>query len=79
MLTVRCNPVQQDEFMKIIAAKLACAKLDDAHCAQLKFTIGQDEVKLSGIFDVMCGAKADGVIEDFSVSQTTLDDVSYTQ
>ena len=76
MLTVRCEPAHQDEFVKTVTANLSCAKLDDVHCSQLKFNIVQDLVKLGEIFDVMCSAKAAGLIEDFSVSQTTLDDVS---
>ena len=75
MLTVRCDPMQQEDFIKSITSDLPCAKLDDVHCSQLKFNIVQEEVKLGDIFDVMCSAKAAGIIEDFSVSQTTLDDV----
>jgi len=56
-------------------ADLPSAKLEDVHCSQLKFTIPQKDAKLSEIFNSLCALKDAGLIEDYSVSQTTLDDV----
>jgi len=75
-LSVRCPAPSQAEFLRSLESSLPFAKLEDVHCAQLKFNIPQEEVRLGDIFSVMCAAKTDGLIEDFSVSQTTLDDVS---
>jgi len=75
MLTVRCEPQKQEEFLKSIASELPSAKPEDHHCSQLKFSILQQDVKLSDIFNVMFMAKASGLVEDYSVSQTTLDDI----
>lgn len=55
------------------------ATLEDQHCSQLKFNIPQECARLSDIFSSLSAYKMESIIEDYSVSQTTLDDVTYLQ
>jgi len=75
-LTVRCDPDVQNSFIGTLEKDLPFAVLEDKHCSQMKFRISQKDAKLSDIFNVMHSAKMNSKIEDYSVSQTTLDDVS---
>ena len=75
MLTIKCEPSREAEFVELMKDRLNHAKLEDSHCSQLKFSISQDKAHLSQIFQVMDSAKWNELIEDYSVSQTTLDDV----
>jgi hypothetical protein len=74
-VTVRCAKANQEELLSRIEKGLPSARLEDCHCSQLKFSIPQSDARLSDIFNVMCEMKDESLIEDYSVSQTTLDDV----
>lgn len=76
MLTVKCGQNTREEFLSNLQSDLPSAILHDTHCSQLKFKILQQDVKLGDIFSVMHREKDVGLVEDYSVSQTTLDDVS---
>ena len=77
MLTIKCEPSKEAEFVELMQERLHYAKLEDSHCSQLKFSVPQDKAHLSQIFQVMDFAKGSNIIEDYSVSQTTLDDVRF--
>ena len=76
MLTINCDPSNEDELTTLMESRLPYAHLEDSHCSQLKYNIPQDKARLSQIFQVMYSAKGAHLIEDYSLSQTTLDDVS---
>lgn len=66
----------QNLFLESLSEGLPEATLEDQHCSQLKLNIPQEAAHLSKIFSTLSAYKAEGTIEDYSVSQTTLDDVS---
>jgi len=74
-LTVRCPSASQEIFLQYLSDSLPSAKLEDSHCSQMKFKVPQQETRLSNVFNVMYSAKVSSLIEDYSVSQTTLDDI----
>lgn len=75
-MTVRCPKDKQEDLLIKLEESLQSARLEDRHCSQMKFKIPQLHSKLSDIFNVMYTLKEGSFIEDYSVSQTTLDDVS---
>lgn len=77
-LTIRCVPNFSEVLLKRISNDLPTATVEDQHCSQLKFNIPQESAHLNEIFSTLSGYKNESIIEDYSVSQTTLDDVSYT-
>lgn len=76
-LTIRCVPNFSEILLKRISNDLPMATVEDQHCSQLKFNIPQESAHLNEIFSTLSGYKNESIIEDYSVSQTTLDDVSY--
>ncbi|CAG7823081.1 unnamed protein product [Allacma fusca] len=76
MLTVRSEePEEEQRFIELMKSCMPYAKLEFQHCSQLKYSIPQHEAKLKEIFHAMFSAKGTGMIEDYSLSQTTLDDI----
>jgi ABC-type multidrug transport system ATPase subunit len=75
VLTVRCCESQEEDFFRLMEERMPYAELDQTLCSQYRFTVSQENAKLSDIFDIMLSAEDSGLIEQYSVSQTTLDDI----
>ena len=75
MLTVRADDHKREELLQLMQDQLPSAVLEDNHYTQMKFSIKQESAKLSEIFEVVYAAKNANIIEDYSLSQTTLDDI----
>ncbi|CAG7721592.1 unnamed protein product [Allacma fusca] len=75
MLTVRCVEDKQASFLELMQEKMEFAKLISSHCSQVKMGIAQEDAKLSYVFELMHSIKQSGLVEEYSVSQTTLDDI----
>lgn len=76
MIDVRCPKDKQEALLLRLDESLKSARVEDRHFCQIKFILPQLESKLTVLFNVMEGLKEDGLIDSYSVSQTTLDDVS---
>lgn len=74
-LTIRCSSKSYEDVLKRISADLPMATVEDQHCLQLTFNIPQESAQLSTIFSTLIAYKNELIIEDYSVSQTTLDDI----
>jgi len=75
-VSIRCEEKYQGPLIGRLSVDMPYATLEDQHCSQLKFNIPQESANLGSIFTVLSGYKHEKVLEDYSVSQTTLDDVS---
>ncbi|ODN00384.1 ATP-binding cassette sub-family A member 2 [Orchesella cincta] len=74
-VSIRCEEKNQSILVTRLSADLPFATLEDQHCSQLKFNIPQESANLSIIFTTLSGYKTEKILEDYSVSQTTLDDI----
>ncbi|CAL8101606.1 unnamed protein product [Orchesella dallaii] len=74
-VSIRCGERNQSILIGRLSIDLPYATLEDQHCSQLKFNIPQESADLGGIFTTLNGYKNEKVLEDYSVSQTTLDDI----
>lgn len=71
-LTVRCQPDKMEDVQQYIDSKLQSAVLMEIHYNQLRYQLS---LKLDKVFLTMETAKENGVVLDFSLSQTTLEEV----
>lgn len=71
-MTVRCQPDKLEDVQQYIDSKFQSAVLVEKHYNQLRY---QMSVKLYKVFLTMETAKENGVIVDFSLTQTTLEEV----
>uniref|UniRef100_A0A1B6HJR2 ABC transporter domain-containing protein n=2 Tax=Homalodisca liturata TaxID=320908 RepID=A0A1B6HJR2_9HEMI len=71
-LVVRCNPDQEEATKHLIAEELNSSVLMEAHYNQLRYQLN---AKLDIVFSTMERAKEQGLVQDFSLSQTTLEEV----
>ncbi|KAH9491699.1 ATP-binding cassette sub- A member 1 [Bulinus truncatus] len=61
--------------MQFISSTFPTAKLREKHHNMLQYQLATDSLSLSKLFEAMEVAKRDFNVEDYSVSQTTLDQV----
>uniref|UniRef100_A0A2C9L2Z3 ABCA1-4-like C-terminal R2 regulatory domain-containing protein n=1 Tax=Biomphalaria glabrata TaxID=6526 RepID=A0A2C9L2Z3_BIOGL len=62
-------------IMEFISSTFPTAKLREKHHNMLQYQLPTDNLSLSRLFEAMELAKRDFHVEDYSVSQTTLDQV----
>nr|CAD7425504.1 unnamed protein product [Timema monikensis] len=74
-LIVRCKSDTCGSVSEHITSILPHAKLTDMHHTQLQFELAQGALTLALVFRMMQQAKQNGLIEDYSLSQTTLEEV----
>nr|CAD7255882.1 unnamed protein product [Timema shepardi] len=74
-LIVRCKADTCGSVSEHITSILPHAKLTDMHHTQLQFELAQGALTLALVFRMMQQAKQNGLIEDYSLSQTTLEEV----
>nr|CAD7402680.1 unnamed protein product [Timema poppensis] len=74
-LIVRCKSDTCGSVSEHITSILPHAKLTDVHHTQLQFELAQGALTLALVFRMMQQAKQNGLIEDYSLSQTTLEEV----
>ncbi len=59
-----------------VTAAFPAAELREEHCSQLVFQLAPQAARLPDVFKEMEKAKAEkGLLEDYSITQTTLDEV----
>ncbi|CAG7785272.1 unnamed protein product, partial [Allacma fusca] len=75
MLTVLCLEENQKDFFKLMHEKMSYARPESSHFGYIKFKVEQEDAKLSDIFEIMYTARENKLIEEYSVSQITLDDI----
>nr|CAD7439812.1 unnamed protein product [Timema bartmani] len=74
-LIVRCKSDTCGSVSEHITSILPHATLTDMHHTQLQFELAQGALTLALVFRMMQQAKQNGLIEDYSLSQTTLEEV----
>ncbi|KAK3930971.1 ATP-binding cassette sub-family A member 12 [Frankliniella fusca] len=77
-VVVRCQPLRVAEVRALVLQRLAGSTVVEEHLNQIKFHVPpatQADLRLVTIFRTMDQARVDGGILDYSVSQTTLEDV----
>lgn len=70
---LRCRPDNSEAVQSYISTKLPSATLVEAHYSQLRYQL---TLTLDTVFSTMETAKSEGLIQDFSLSQTTLEEVT---
>ena len=66
-----------DPIKEFITETFPCCELQEQHHNMVQYQLG-DETSLAKIFSCMEGVREQYEIEDYSVSQTTLDQVRFT-
>lgn len=61
--------------MDFVFSRMPSAKLRDVHHNQIQFQLNHNLLKLAFVFKTMEVAKGLDLIQDYSVSQTTLEEV----
>ncbi|XP_059140192.1 phospholipid-transporting ATPase ABCA1-like [Physella acuta] len=64
-----------NSIMQFISSNFPSAKLREKHHNMLQYQLGTESLSLSKLFEAMERAKQENMVEDYSVSQTTLDQV----
>jgi ATP-binding cassette subfamily A (ABC1) protein 1 len=75
ILRVSNESLNVQPVMEFISSSFPSAKLRERHHNMLQYQLGNDSMSLSRIFQAMEEAKRVYNVEDYSVSQTTLDQV----
>lgn len=71
-MTVRCQPDKVENVQQFIDSNLQSAVLMERHYNQLRYQLS---LKLDKVFLTMENAKENGIVLDFSLTQTTLEEV----
>lgn len=75
-LIIRCADDAKEEVKTFMGERLSASKLTEEHYNQLRYEIPQ--ARLSSVLKEIEKAKSRRIVVDYSVSQTTLEDVSST-
>ena len=76
-VVVRCHLQRVQEARSLVLQRLKGSAVVEAHLNQVKFHVPpHQELRLVTIFRAMDEARRDGSVLDYSISQTTLEDVS---
>ncbi|XP_063236956.1 phospholipid-transporting ATPase ABCA7-like isoform X2 [Bacillus rossius redtenbacheri] len=75
MLTVRCSEEKRAATLGLVAERLPRAQMKEQHYNQLRYELPQESLRLSQVFRDMERARRDGLLLDYSLSQTTLEEV----
>jgi len=74
-LTLRCQEGRTDTVAEKVAEMLPLATLQEEHSSQLKYQLPTANTKLPMVFCKMEECRELGLLEDYSLTQTTLDEV----
>jgi len=74
-LTIRCDEGKTIQVIETIKKLLPQAELKEEHHTQLQYQLPTSETKLPVVFRHMEDIRSLGVVEDYSLTQTTLDEV----
>ena len=74
-LTLRCQEGRTDRAVEKVAEMLPLATLQEEHSSQLKYQLPTANTKLPMVFCKMEECRELGLLEDYSLTQTTLDEV----
>ncbi|XP_023327394.1 ATP-binding cassette sub-family A member 2 [Eurytemora carolleeae] len=74
-LTIRCEEGKGEEMSARMSVLLPLAELKEEHYNQLQFQLPVIGTKLPAVFRHMEDLRAQGFLEDYSLTQTTLDEV----
>eukprot|EP00092_Neocalanus_flemingeri_P109075 GFUD01140137.1.p1 GENE.GFUD01140137.1~~GFUD01140137.1.p1 ORF type:complete len:178 (-),score=42.29 GFUD01140137.1:275-808(-) len=74
-LTIRCDEGKTIEVIEGIKKMLPQAELKEEHHTQLQYQLPIAETKLPIVFRHMEALRVTGILEDYSLTQTTLDEV----
>merc|ERR1719499_2741837 len=74
-LTVRCSDIELVQVIETIGKLLPQAELKEEHHTQLQYQLPVQDTKLPVVFRHMEDLRASGILEDYSLTQTTLDEV----
>uniref|UniRef100_A0A914VJY4 ABC transporter domain-containing protein n=1 Tax=Plectus sambesii TaxID=2011161 RepID=A0A914VJY4_9BILA len=69
------DPAVIERACKVIEAELPGARLDDCHCATVRYKLPTRGFRLAAAFKAIQKVRASVDVEDYSLSQTTLDEV----
>ena len=75
MINVRCENDGIDGVMQYIQSTIPEARFRDQSYRQLVWHVQPDALSISALFQRMEAARTSTAMEDYSISQTTLDDV----
>ena len=75
-LTLRCDKTKLESVKTRMRDLIVQAVLQEEHQTQLKFQLPLHETRLPSVFSNMEQLRRDDLIEDYSITQTTLDEVS---
>jgi len=74
-LTIRCHEGQTNKVIERIQTLLPRAELKEEHHTQLQYQLPITDTKLPVVFRHMEDIRVLGILEDYSLTQTTLDEV----
>jgi ATP-binding cassette, subfamily A (ABC1), member 7 len=74
-LQVHCNADTQAAVIEFVARELPSATLRETRYNQAQFQLQQNSFKLANVFRAMEKARRLHLVQDYSISQTTLEEV----